>query len=40
MGDNRSHSIDSRDIGTISKDRIIGKTVWRVYPINKFGVVD
>lgn len=40
MGDNRSHSIDSRDIGTISKDRIIGKTVLRVYPINKFGVVD
>lgn len=40
MGDNRSHSMDSRDIGTISVDKIIGKSVLRIYPINKIGVVD
>ena len=41
MGDNRSHSTDSRSemVGTISKDRIIGKAMFRVYPLNKIGVV-
>jgi signal peptidase I len=40
MGDNRSHSMDSRDIGTISSEKIIGKSVLRIYPLNKIGVVD
>lgn len=41
MGDNRSYSADSREaeIGTISKDKIIGKTLFRIYPLNKIGIV-
>lgn len=40
MGDNRSISKDSRIIGTIKKDRIIGKTNFVIYPFNKFGKVE
>lgn len=41
MGDNRSVSLDSRsmEVGTISKDRIIGKVLVRVFPFNKLGTV-
>ncbi|MBS7528767.1 signal peptidase I [Fusibacter paucivorans] len=39
MGDNRSHSTDSRDntIGTVSIDKIIGKSTYRLYPFSKIG---
>ena len=46
MGDNRSNSQDSRDasvgdndndMGLISKDRLMGKALFRVWPFNKFG---
>lgn len=42
MGDNRSHSTDSREtiVGTVSKDRIIGKSLVRIYPLNKLGNVE
>lgn len=40
MGDNRNISKDSRMIGTIKKDRIIGKTNFVIYPFNKFGKVE
>lgn len=40
MGDNRSISKDSRIIGTVKKDRIIGKTNFVIYPFNKFGKVE
>lgn len=40
MGDNRSISKDSRTIGAIKKDRIIGKTNFVIYPFNKFGKVE
>ena len=40
MGDNRSVSKDSRSIGTIKKDKIIGKTNFVIYPFNKFGIVE
>lgn len=42
MGDNRSHSTDSRDsrIGTVSEDCIIGKSILRVFPLYKLGIVD
>lgn len=39
MGDNRNISKDSRTIGAIKKDRIIGKTNFVIYPFNKFGKV-
>lgn len=39
MGDHRSVSIDSRSsvIGCISKDEIVGKIVFRVWPAEKIG---
>jgi signal peptidase I len=39
LGDNRENSLDSRDIGLISIDRIEGKAVLRIWPIDKFGSV-
>jgi len=39
MGDNREHSLDSRNIGFIPKDKITGRA-WLVYwPVNKAGVI-
>ena len=40
MGDNRNISKDSRMIGTIKKDKILGKTNFVIYPFNKFGKVE
>ncbi len=40
MGDNRSFSKDSRTIGPIHKDNIIGRTSFRIYPFNKIGKID
>ena len=41
LGDNRSTSVDSRNslIGCISIDEIVGKIVFRVWPLNAFGTV-
>ena len=41
LGDNRSSSLDSRNalIGCISADEIVGKIVFRVWPLNAFGNV-
>lgn len=38
MGDNRVVSMDSRDLGTFKKSRIIGKTNFTVYPFSNFGI--
>jgi len=40
MGDNRGDSHDSRDFGTVSVDSILGRVLFRFYPIDKFGKVD
>lgn len=41
MGDQREHSIDSRNtvIGSVDFDRIIGKVLFRVWPFSKIGPV-
>lgn len=42
MGDHRSTSIDSRhsSVGCISEEMIVGKIVFRVWPLSEFGWVD
>jgi signal peptidase I len=40
MGDNRSASRDSRTIGTIDIEQIIGIAGYRIWPVNKIGTVD
>jgi len=41
MGDNREHSIDSRDsrIGSIEVKEIVGKAFFRLYPFNSIGLL-
>ena len=41
MGDHRSESVDSRNesIGCISKDKIVGKLVFCIWPLTNFGIV-
>ena len=40
MGDNREHSQDSRVIGPVNKNDIVGITDFRIFPFNKFGSFD
>lgn len=42
LGDKRDVSIDSRStvIGSVSEDQIIGRVFIRVYPFNKFGLIE
>lgn len=41
MGDHRpeNQSIDSRNLGTMHKNNVKGKIIWRVYPLLRFGSV-
>lgn len=39
LGDHREVSRDSRELGAIDKDKVIGKAFFRVYPFSDFGVV-
>lgn len=41
MGDNREVSIDSRNtaVGCVATEQIVGKIVFRVWPLTKFGLV-
>ncbi|MCQ2437156.1 MAG: signal peptidase I [Clostridia bacterium] len=40
MGDNRSNSYDSRDLGQISESNIFGTVRFRIWPLNRFGAVN
>lgn len=41
MGDHRATSIDSRNtaVGCVTEEQIVGKIVFRVWPLNRFGAV-
>ena len=41
IGDNRDVSIDSRNtaVGCVSKEQIVGKVVFRVWPLSDFGPI-
>jgi len=40
LGDNRSHSFDSRNWGAITKDDIVGIVRIRILPVNDFGTFE
>lgn len=42
MGDHRATSVDSRttEIGCIAEEQIVGKIVFRVWPLERFGVLE
>lgn len=37
LGDNREHSLDSRNLGLIKKSEMVGRVVFRLWPISKIG---
>jgi signal peptidase I len=40
LGDNRTFSIDSRYIGLVRRDEILGRVVFKFWPINEFGFTE
>lgn len=42
LGDNRNNSADSREpsVGTISKDDMIGRALFRIWPLSKIGLLN
>ncbi len=42
MGDHRSQSVDSRStvIGCVAEEQIVGKIVFRIWPLDGFGVLE
>ncbi len=40
MGDNRNNSLDSRDIGPVKREYIIGRAIFRIQPLTDFGTIE
>lgn len=40
FGDNRNSSVDSRYLGMITKDRIIGRVIFRFWPLRRAGFIN
>nr|WP_317411908.1 signal peptidase I [uncultured Solibaculum sp.] len=40
MGDNRNDSSDSRDLGFIPEDQILGEAIFRIFPFTDIGALD
>jgi len=42
LGDHRETSVDSRNtaVGNVSKEQIVGKVIFRIWPLNKLGIID
>lgn len=42
MGDHRSTSVDSRNtaVGCVAQEQIVGKIVFRIWPIDQFGLIE
>ena len=39
MGDNRQHSVDSREFGVVSTDEVIGRAWLRFWPLDSLGIL-
>ena len=41
MGDHRSTSVDSRNtaVGCVAQEQIVGKIIFRIWPLNRLGLV-
>lgn len=39
LGDNRTNSLDSRAIGLVSEDSILGVTNFSIFPFKRFGII-
>ena len=40
LGDNSNKSYDSREAGGVRKDQIIGKLIFRFFPVNRIGITE
>lgn len=39
LGDNRDDSLDSRTIGFIKRESIVGKVIFKMFPFNRIGLI-